>query len=502
MKNILYIAFLFSTTMLGQTITLTDADIRAFPNAQGHGQDATGGRGESVYFVTNTNNTGAGSFRQAISDAISAGGGNIIFRVGGTVTLASDISITGDNISIWGQTAPGDGFAIYNDETVVYGENFVMRHLRFRGGDNISGANPHEDTFRIMDSFQTSTGTPAGTHSNYMIDHCSFSWGGDEVVAIETGSAGAVTVQKVTFSNCIISEGFNAKNMILFGDNQFDISIIKTLFANTSERSIRANTEGAGRQEFEYINNVVYGYSAAIVVEEELDFDVIGSHFIDGFGSPANGQVRITDDNNNNTNNSSDYYLSDNIRTGGTFTKTNDGNSGTGTAAGARQFSSGYTPLSSSVVKDTVTTYSGARATLSDGLDALDAHMVADVVNGSSGAYVTAESQTTGLPTLSSGTPYTDTDSDGLSDAYETANGGTLTASTRPATAVISNGTTIDQSGVTNYATTGYTHLDIFMADLANDWDHFEVTYPDGLKITRSTRIKIGSGTGKVIIGG
>jgi pectate lyase len=130
--------------VFGQTITLSDSDITAFYGAVGHGKVATGGRGQSVVFVTNTNDSGSGSLREAVA------GSNryIVFTVGGTITLSTDLFISGDNITIAGETAPGDGIAVYGDETVVTGDNVVIRHMRFRNGD----ASSSEDSFRLLGS--------------------------------------------------------------------------------------------------------------------------------------------------------------------------------------------------------------------------------------------------------------------------------------------------------------------------------------------------------------
>src|SRR6478609_707666 len=80
------------------------AQLTAFPGAQGFGRFATGARGGSVYFVTTTNDTGAGSFR----DAVSVSGRTVIFRVGGVIDYQSPRYAPKPNVTIAGQTAPGD----------------------------------------------------------------------------------------------------------------------------------------------------------------------------------------------------------------------------------------------------------------------------------------------------------------------------------------------------------------------------------------------------------
>jgi hypothetical protein len=109
--------------------TVPDA-LPAFPGALGFGALATGGRGGTVYHVTNLNDSGAGSFR----DAVSRGGRTVVFDVGGTIRLGSAVSVHSD-VTIAGQTAPGDGIAVIGREvSFSNSHNDIVRYLRFRQG--------------------------------------------------------------------------------------------------------------------------------------------------------------------------------------------------------------------------------------------------------------------------------------------------------------------------------------------------------------------------------
>lgn len=468
------IAFFIAFTVSAQTITLTNADIKAFYTAEGHGKVATGGRGLGVFQVTNTNNTGTGSLRQAILNATSAGGGTIIFRVGGTTNWAGEmVTIEGDNITIAGETAPGDGFAIHDGGIEIAADNIIIRHIRVRHGD--SGPSG-DDAIRVGGN---NTGEPGA--STIMLDHLSISWGGDENFSVYT--AGTRTVTDVTLQNSIISESFGAgarKGALIYnfgGDNSItDVSFIRNYFAHNYQRNIRSSLPSV--MTVEYINNWVYGYFSGFRFAPRNDADLIGNIWEDGYdtqtgnaidwvpcGSPCSTLGSpFTDESMTGT----EIYLSDNLYNGGTSSLVNSDDSAYWT--GSPKLSSGYTAVAASELKSVITANVGARQGIS-GRDALDAHVLLDGSDGTTGSYATAESQTIGLPTLASGTPYIDWDGDGLSNEYEIANGGGETGispTTRPTVATLVNGTVINQNDVT--AGIRYTHMDIFLGELAGDW--------------------------------
>ena len=104
----------------------------AFPEAEGWGRFATGGRGGEVYAVTNLNDNGPGSLR----DALSVGHRTVIFRVSGTIELKSVLFVERSNITIAGQTAPGDGICLRRFPLLIRGaSDVIVRYLRIRVGD-------------------------------------------------------------------------------------------------------------------------------------------------------------------------------------------------------------------------------------------------------------------------------------------------------------------------------------------------------------------------------
>ena len=161
MKKIvlLFSAFLFSLA------TMAD-NAPAFPGAEGHGRFVTGGRGGTIIHVTNLNDSGAGSFRSAVS---GSGKKIIVFDVAGVIALKSNLNI-GANTTILGQTAPAPGITLRYYTVNPNGNNIIVRYIRFRRGQEKD----------VNDGADAST---ARHLTGIIFDHCSFSWSIDEVAS-------------------------------------------------------------------------------------------------------------------------------------------------------------------------------------------------------------------------------------------------------------------------------------------------------------------------------
>src|SRR5688572_18293175 len=251
------------------------AQVKAFPEAEGFGQFATGARtnlaAASVYHVTNLNNSGAGSFR----DAVSQSNRFVVFDVGGIINISSVIPVS-SNITIAAQTAPG-GVTIYNNRISFTGaNNLISRYLAVRKG-TASGRD---------DSASLARGT------NMIFDHMSVTWGVDETFSMNPDSG--YVIDNVTIQNTIIGQGLDvvghsAGGLMTLGEGS-RFSVIKSLFADSVTRNPKV------RGENEFLNNVVYGWeTAAYIMGDTVNMtshaNAIGNYFIEG---PVDGGSPFT----------------------------------------------------------------------------------------------------------------------------------------------------------------------------------------------------------------
>lgn len=216
------------------------AQTLAFPEATGFGRFTTGARGAvnpQIYLVTNLNDSGPGSFR----DAVSQEGRFVIFKVGGIINVASPIAIA-KNTTIAGQTATGEGIVLLGAKVSFTGaSNTIARYVRIRFGA----------TTQNQDASGMSNG------ANIILDHMSFTWGTDEVFSINSDGKG-VSPDNITIQNCIIGQGMHRHNHSAGGLIQppagGKVSLIGNLYICNKTR----NNKIKGINEF--VNNVVYNW--------------------------------------------------------------------------------------------------------------------------------------------------------------------------------------------------------------------------------------------------
>jgi len=390
--------------------------IPAFPGAEGFGANATGGRGGSVYLVTNLNDSGPGSFR----DAVSAPNRTVVFTVGGVIRINSVVAVK-NNITIAGQTAPGGGITIYgNRVSFSDAHNTICRYIRFRQGIN-------------GDSGTDAVGIASG--HDMIFDHVSASWGRDETFSVSGGGIANITLQ-----DCIIGQGLlthSAGGLIQPGGG---LSIFRTLYIDNYMRNPKI--KGIN----DYRNNVVYnwgsggGYIPAGDSAGDSFANMIGNYFIGGFNSGV-GDSPFKSGNQNyrlfHTNNREDLNLNGVL----------DGTPVTNASFPTLQlvgepfdYPAPRIELTPEQAVQHIATYAGA----SHRRDSVDTNMIAELLSyGIEGRHIYNESEVGGVGEVAGApTAVLDTDADGMPDWWEEA------AGTNPL--VADNNGDIDGDGYTN----------------------------------------------------
>ena len=227
---------------------LRQAQIPAFPGAEGGGMYTFGGRGGKVLTVTNLNDSGPGSFRWACEQG---GARIVVFNVSGIIRLKSPIFVRAPYITIAGQTAPGDGVIIAGESFQVDTHDVIVRHMRFRRGETL--------VWHREDSFG---GNPVG---NIMIDHCSCEWGLDENISFyrhmfdlnDGKDKRKEPTVNVTIQNTISAKALDTWNhsfgSTIGGENT---TFMRNLWADNTGRNPSIGWGGV----FNFINNVVYNW--------------------------------------------------------------------------------------------------------------------------------------------------------------------------------------------------------------------------------------------------
>ena len=406
--------------------------IPAFPGADGFGKYTTGGRGGEVYEVTNLNDSGPGSLRAAIK---ASGPRTIVFRVSGTIFLESALQIKNGDLTIAGQTAPGDGICLANYPLILDADNVIIRFLRSRLGDL---ANNESDAFSANDS------------RNVIIDHCSFSWSIDETATMYLN-------QDYTMQWCVVSESlYNSHHSK--GEHGYGgiwggsyATFHHNLLAHHTSRNPRFNGARYERNWDEHVdhrNNVVYnwgGNSAYGGEPSELDGNKAKINMVNNYykAGPATNtrslEYRIVEPYRQDENNAgySWWYVAGNVAYNWPILQEENWKLGVqGVASQIKDQIRKDEPFafeidtthSAEEAFEHVLAYSGC---ILPNRDILDQRIIGETISGTAqygqsyrgGGNGIIDSQTDvgGWPALRMTSPPADTDHDGMPDAWETA---------------------------------------------------------------------------------
>jgi hypothetical protein len=387
----------------------------SFPGAEGFGRFAVGGRGGRVVKVTNLADSGPGSLRQAV---VGQGPRTVVFEVSGIIDLERDLDIHRGQITIAGQTAPGDGITLRGYGLNVHADDVIVRYLRVRPGDD---AGVENDAVSIK----------AG--NNIIIDHCSTSWANDETVSISPSKVSAKrTIDNVTVQWSIIAESLNKSvhskgehgyGSLLRGSDGARYSLHHNLWAHHRARMPRPGNYIANEIDpvgpiIDVRNNVFYNWGGSYSGYNADTASVSRYNFVDNYyvAGPNSRKAMAFEE-------SSPYaslYFFGNWMNGKPVDEPQDVVS----LPKGQALASSPHAYHASTSEDAASSYravlAGAGASLVR--DAVDARIVADVEAGT-GRIIDAVNEVGGWTVHASLAAPPDSDGDGMPDAWENSAG-------------------------------------------------------------------------------
>lgn len=422
----------------------------AFPGAEGFGRYTTGGRGGKVYHVTKLTDDGSeGTFRWACSQK---GARTIVFDVSGTIFLSSALDLRNGDVSILGQTAPGDGVCIADYPFQIKASNVIIRYLRFRLG------NRHVDNHE-------GDGLGGMDQKRIVIDHCSVSWSVDECLSVY-GSTN-ISVQWCIADQSMVNAGHRS-GAHGYGGNwggsgaSYHHNLIAHHTSRTPRLGPRPGTQCDERMDLR--NNVIYNWgSNGCYGGEGMNVNIVNNYYKPGPATPtgtkgkriASVNIRTSEYTRHDTNpNDWDkmwhvwgkYFVDGNVNTKYPDVTADNWNNGFYNQIDASKNDGTYTEVTKDTIKllapieyGHITTHTAekafekvlAYAGASYKRDSHDTYIASDAKDGVatytgaglSAGFINSQEDAGGWPALESEPAPADTDKDGMPDAWEIANG-------------------------------------------------------------------------------
>lgn len=403
----------------------------AFPGAEGFGKYTVGGRGGKTMVVSNLNDEGPGSFRQAAEQTFKR---TIIFSVSGTIHLETPLQIEG-NVTIAGQSAPGDGICIADQPVRLKGDQIIVRYMRFRMGDR------YQSQKGMVDGSGGDDALSGSRNKHLIIDHCSLSWSTDEVMSVYGGDS-------TTLQWNMIAEPLNYSYHFEAGDKDWEnhgyggiwggahLTAHHNLFAHCVSRNPRFNGArlGAKAELVDFQNNVVYNWqNKAIYGGESGQYNIVNNYFKPGPSTKPSAASNFLDPSKTDVLPYGQYYVDGNMIEGNVMVNKVNMKGVTPIAApgvyiNASHEVTGLEKQTAESAYQSVVLHVGASLKR----DALDIRIIKDMKNAKGKiidvqggfphgtAYQTSK---VAWPELKSLPALEDKDQDGMSDAWELQNG-------------------------------------------------------------------------------
>jgi autotransporter-associated beta strand protein len=390
----------------------------AFPGAEGFGAYSTGGRSGTVYVVTNLNDSGAGSLR----DGVSQPNRTIVFAVSGNIDLLSNLDIQTNNLTIAGQTAPGDGITLRGRRVAIKNtHDVIMRYVRARAGDT-NCPSFQGDTFEI-DSCQDT-----------IVDHLSTSWSMDETCSVVDDSTN-ITVQWT-----MVTESLNNPSKCLRTDSHGYASLLRnstggySFHHNLYAHHYSRNPRLGDNVHLDWVNNVLYNWQdqAGYNADDSADnpggytnyLNYVGNYLIGGTNTAFGTKISRAFQSNVPNPIFCQIHQSNNLM------DTNRNGVLDGGDLGWTAFRGTFTTNTTRFASPQVSTDGPAAAYVrvlssagaSVARDAVDARIVSNVIS-QTGAIISSQDQVGGWPSLNSLPAPADTDQDGVPDFWERVTG-------------------------------------------------------------------------------